>query len=124
MGLWGEEKALQAVEGITALHVGGLLGGTLLHPNRRGMRVEAVHNGLNEGRTAMVSRSPQGFLRGVIDRKRVSTIHKHPRKAIGARFLVDRDCGLPRQRRGDGDPIVVTEEDERKVVNRGKIGGA
>src|SRR5712691_12674903 len=123
MGLWGEEKVLHATEGITALHVGGLLWGTLLHPNRCGMRVEAVHDGLNEGRTAMVSRSPQGFLRGVIDRKRVSTIHKHPRKAIGARFLVDRDRGLHCQRRGDGDPIVVTEEDERNVVNRCEVGG-
>ena len=86
------------------------------------MRVEAVHDRLNEGRATVVACSPQGFVGRLIDRKRVAPIHNHSRKAIGTRFLVDGDRGLRRQRRGDGNPIVVTEEDDRNMVERGEVG--
>ena len=58
MGLWGKEKAPHALEGIAALHVFYLLRGTLIHPNGGGMRIETVHESLDERRTSGFSCSP------------------------------------------------------------------
>ncbi len=86
---------------------------------RRRVGAHPVGVSLDQCRTVALARVLQRGLGHGVHGKHVVAVDPHTREAEPARPLVERDAGLPFDRLGDGPLVVLAEEDDGRVVNRG-----
>src|SRR5918996_253322 len=87
-------------------------GGVWAHP---------VRHGLDQGRCAVRPGPLRGLAGGPVDREHVVAVDPDPREAVPLGLPVDLPGGLPGQGDRDRPPVVLAEEDHRRLEHPGEV---